>query len=213
MFAVLCCLAFGAAPAAAKQRRYAFLVTNVSMSEVVTFHGDHAGNCEHFGVCGYSGTVSYSFGSGDGLAAFVFLGRRAAGTGDFFFDGLTSATVQGPGGGAPCTDRIIRTFDGFEVSGHAGRMRLLFHPPIDGPDFLDTYCAGPRDLDLWHAHALPTITLSERSLKARTLRLQKSSTRPFRTGPFSGTLAFQVDMRLRRVKNLASIIRFLAGDL
>jgi hypothetical protein len=133
--------------------------------------------------------------------------------GDFFYHGLTSASVQGPGGGAPCTEKVIRSFDGFEVEGTPARVRLLFHPPIAAPRYLDSYCTGPSDLDMWHAHVLPPITISERSLRRRTLRLAESSTRPFHSGPFLGTLSFHVHMKLRRARHLSSILQFLAGDL
>ena len=213
LIGVLCSLVLCASASAAKPRRYAYVITSASMSEVMTFQGDGGPDCARSGVCGYSGTVGYSFGAGDGLAAFIVSGRRAFGTGDLFYAGLTSATVQGPGGGAPCTDKVIRSFDGFEVEGKANHMRVLFHPPIDAPNYLDTYCTGPSDDDLSHAHALPVLTLSERSLRKRSLRLQVSSTRPFHAGPFVGSLSFRVDMRLKRARHLSSILQFLAGDL
>jgi hypothetical protein len=213
LLAGLCTLALCAPAGAAKPRHYAFIIPNVSMSEAMSFQGDGGPACARAGVCGFGGTVSYSFGSGNGLAAFSTSGRRVVGRGEFFYHGLTSATVQGPDGGAPCTDKVIHTFDGFEVDGTPGRIRLLFHPPIDAPDYLDSYCTGPSDLDMWHAHALPPITISERSLRRRTLRLTESSTRPFHSGPFVGTLSFQIDMKLRRARRLSSILQFLAGDL
>jgi hypothetical protein len=209
----LCGLALGVAPAGARQRQYAFLVTDASMSEVMTFQGDGGPACARAGVCGDSGTITYSFGGGDGLAAFVMLGRRAGGTSDLFYSGLTSATVQGPGGGPPCTDKVIRDFDGFEVEGKPSHIRVVFHPPIYGPNYLDTYCSGPSDLDMSHAHALPVLTLSERSLRRRSLHLQVSSARPFHAGPFVGTLTFQADIRMRRARHISSILQFLAGDL
>jgi hypothetical protein len=209
----LCSLILCAAPAAAKQRSYAFLITNVSMSEVMSFHGDGGPACARAGVCGYSGTVSYGFGGGDGFAAFILRGRRVLGTGDFFYEGLTSATVQAPGGGAPCTDKVLWGFDGFEVEGTPGRMRILFHAPVDVPEYLDTYCAGPSDVDMWHARALPVPVLSERSLRSRIVRIHESTTRPFHAGPFEGTLTFQIDAKMRRARHPAWILDFLAPDL
>lgn len=206
-------LALGAAPAAAKQRQYAFVVTNASMSEVMTFQGDGGPACARAGVCGDSGTITYSFGGGDGLAAFVISGRRAFGISDLFYAGLTSATVQGSGGGPLCTDKVIRDFDGFVVEGTPTHMRVLFHPSFDAPNYLNTYCAGPGDDDMSHAHALPVVTLSERSLRRRSLHLQVSSARPFHAGPFVGTLTFRADIRMRRARHLSSILQFLAGDL
>jgi hypothetical protein len=209
----LCSLAVCAPAAAAKPRHYAFVVTTASMSEVMSFQGDGGPDCARSGVCGFSGTIDYSFGGADGVAVFETSGRRASGTGDFFFNGLTSATVQGPDGGPPCTEKAIRTADGFEVSGTPGRMRMVFHSPFDVPNSLDSYCTGPSDLDMWHAHALPTLTLSARSLRAKSLRLQTSSTRQFHAGPFVGALTFRVDMRLRQSRQLSGIFQFLVGGL
>jgi hypothetical protein len=209
LIAALCSLVLCAPAAAAKPRRYVYLITSASMSEVMTFQGDAGPACARAGVCGYSGTVNYSFSAGDGLAAFDLSGRRAIGTGELFYAGLTSATVQGPGGGPPCTDKVIRKFDRFEVEGKPGHMRVLFHPAFDAPNYLDTYCTGPSDDDMSHAHALPVLTLSERSLRRRSLLLQVSTTRPFHTGPFVGTLTFRAQLRLKRVRHLISLLRFL----
>jgi len=179
------------------------------MSEVMTFHGDGGPDCARSGVCGYSGSISYGFSGGDGLAGFIASGRRLFGTADFFYNGLTSATVQGPDGGPPCTDKVLHGFDGFEVEGTATRFRLVFHPAFDLPHYLDTYCAGPSDRDMADTRALPTITLTERALRHRRLHLQVSSTKPFHAGPFVGTLAFSVDMRLRRSRHAGPILQYL----
>jgi hypothetical protein len=209
LFALVPCAPAGAtAP-----HQYAFGIPDVSMSEVMNFHGDGGPACQRAGVCGYSGTVTYSFGGGSGLAAFIVSPHRALGTGDFFFSGLTSATVQGPGGGAPCTDKVLDSFDGFEVEGTPGHIRLIFHPYWDAPDALHTYCTGPSDVDISHAHAIPDIVVTEKTLRRHKLHLEASSTRPFHSGPFEGTLSFQVNMRLRRAKHLSPIFQFLAGDL
>jgi hypothetical protein len=204
-----CSLVLCASATAAKPHRYAFGITSVSMSEVMTFHGDGGPDCARSGVCGYSGTISYSFSAGDGLAGFVASGRRLFGTGDFFYAGLTSATVQGPDGGPPCTDKVLHGFDGFEVEGTVNRFRLLFHPAFDRPHYLDTYCVGPSDRDMADTQALPTITLTEGSLRHQRLHVQVSSTKPFHAGPFIGTLAFSVNMRLRRARHIGSILQYL----
>jgi hypothetical protein len=211
--AALFALVFCAPAGAAKPRRYAFGIPDVSMSEVMTFHGDGTPDCERSGVCGYSGTISYSFSGGDGLAAFTVSPHGVLGTADFFYEGLTSAVVQGPGGGAPCTDKVLQHFDGFEVEGTPGHIRLIFHPYWDVPLYLSTYCTGPSDIDMSHARALPEIVVTDRTLRRHRLHLEASSTRPFHSGPFEGSLSFQVNMRLRRAKHLSSIFQFLAGDL
>lgn len=209
LFTLVLCTSAGAA----KPRRYAFGIPDVSMSEVMTFHGDASPDCVRSGVCGYSGTVRYGFSAGSGAAAFIVSGRHVRGTADFFYEGLTSASVQEPGGGPPCSDKVLRSFDGFEVEGTPGRVRLLFHPYWDVPQYLSTYCAGPSDVDMSHANALPEIVVTERALRRHGLHLEASTTRPFHSGPFAGTLSFEVNMRLRRAKHLSSIFQFLAGGL
>jgi hypothetical protein len=210
--AALLALVLCAPAGAAKPRRYAFGIPDVSMSEVMNFHGDGTQACARAGVCGYSGTISYSFGGGDGLAAFVVSPHSVFGTADFFYSGLTSATVQGPGGDV-CTEKALQSFDGFEVEGTPAHIRLIFHPYWDVPQYLSTYCTGPSDVDLSHAKALPDIVVTERTLRRHRLHLEASSTRPFHSGPFEGTLSFQVNMRLRRAKHPSSIFQFLAGEL
>jgi hypothetical protein len=207
--AAVCALALAAPAGAAKTRSYGFGITGASLSEVMTFHGDGGPACQRAGLCDYSGTVSYTFDHADGVAGFVIHGRRATGFGSMFFGGLTSATVQGPGGGQPCTDKILHTFDDFEVRGTAGKIRLVFHPPIDAPDFLDTYCAGPSDLDMSHANVIPEITLSERMLRRKKLLVQVSDTLPFHSGPFEGTMAFSASIRLHRSREVSNLLQLL----
>jgi hypothetical protein len=211
--AALLALASAASASAARPREYGFAITSASMSEVMTFHGDGGSACARAGVCGYSGTVIYSFSGGGGLAAFRISGRHVDATGDIFYSGLTSATVQGPDGGPPCTETVLRDFDGFEVEGHAPAMRVVFHPPFDAPDYLDTICTGPTDLDMAHAGALPTIPISERTLRRKKIKLSASSTRQFHAGPFVGTLAFSTTIRMRPSKDPGLIFQFLSRDL
>lgn len=209
----LCALALAAPAGAAKPRAYPFGVTSASMSEVVSFQGDGGPACQRAGVCGYSGTIRYSFDHADGLAIFLTRRRRVLGTADFFFAGLTTASVQAPGGGPPCTDRVLHGFDGFEVEGTASRMRILFHPGFDGTTYLTTYCGGPSDADIAHVRALPEIAITPRTLRHGKVHLQVASTRSFHTGPFVGTVTFNANIRMRRSRDLAGVFNFLSGDL
>jgi hypothetical protein len=99
------------------------------------------------------------------------------------------------------------------VGGHPGAMRLLFHSPFDDPNYLDTICTGPSDLDLYHAGALPTITISERTLRRKKITLGVSSTRQFHAGPFVGTVAFTTAIRMRPSRFVNDIFQFLSSDL
>jgi hypothetical protein len=202
--AALCALASAAPAAARTTRAYAFDVLDARLSEVMTFQADAGPACQRAGVCGYSGTVSYSFDhSTDGFAAIAARGRRVSGFGLLEVGGLTSASVQGPGGGQPCTDRVIDRFDGFQVEGSTARPRLVFHHPETSPQFLDTYCTGPRDLDV--ADLIPPLPLPRASLGRRSLFASASSTRQFRAGPFVGTLTFSAAVRMRRSRALTQL--------
>jgi hypothetical protein len=207
--AIACLLAF-CGPASA-DTNYGFRVTGARISEVMTFQGDGGPACAAAGVCGYSGTVSYGFDHASGFAVFDVQRKRVIGVGTLLFAGLTSATVQGPGGGPPCTDKVLQRFDGFVGDGRSGRIRLSFHPLGFGTNLLDTYCAGPSDPDIARAHVLPALTLSTRSLRRKSLLLHVSSTRPFHAGPFVGTLAFTAEVRLRRARH--SFVFFQSGSL
>jgi hypothetical protein len=208
--AMLCSLAAAAPAVAAKAHTYAFDVLDARLSEVMTFQADGGPGCERAGVCGYSGTVSYSFQHVmDGVAAIVARGRQASGAGFLDIGGLTTATVQRPGGGTPCNDRILARFDGFQVEGSRVRPRLVFHHPEWSPQFLDTYCVGPKDLDV--ARLIPSLPLPKRSLGRRSLFAQSSATRSFRAGPFVGTLTFSAAVRLRRARFLTDLFELSLG--
>lgn len=193
-----------AAPASAAVRThdYAYGVLDGRLTETMTFQSDPA-SCQRAGLCGYSGTVTYSFAHvTDGLG--IFSTRRHSVRGYAFLNvgGLTTTTVQGPGGGPPCTDKVISRFDAFDIEGTAARPRFVFHSPQDVPQFLDTYCAGPRDLDV--ARLIPPLPLPRNALRRRSLFSKVSTTAPFSAGPFVGTLSFSAAVRLRKL-NLSDL--------
>lgn len=201
-----CSLAFVAPAGAAHGRIYGFSITGARLSEVTTFHGGP--NCQRSGVCGYTGTVAYAFDHAQGASAVQIKGHHARGLGFFEMNGLTSATVQAPGADAPCSDKIIRRSDPFEVEGSASRISLVFHPPAAEPDFLNNYCAGPRDADV--ASALPRVVVPVRELLGKQiLLLHTSAVRPFQAGPFEGTVAFSADIRLRRSHRPIQLFRIV----
>jgi hypothetical protein len=205
--AVVCWLVPAGPASAARSHTYAFNVTDARLSEVITFQGDGGPACQRAGVCGYSGTVDYSFQHADGIAAVLVRPQRVSGFGALSFGGLTTATVQTPGAAAPCTDKILRRSDQFEVQGTPRRVQVLFHAPIDAPNFLNTFCAGPRDADV--AAELPPITLTARTLRHRSLLLQTAGTSQFHAGPFVGTVTFSAAVRLRRAKSLSDLLQVL----
>ncbi|HKN95354.1 MAG TPA: hypothetical protein VJU60_13545 [Thermoleophilaceae bacterium] len=202
---VACLLAFCSAAGATT---YGFRITAARMSEVMTFQGDGGTACAQAGVCGYSGTVSYQFDHAHGISVVAVGPHSVFGLGDLFFGGLSTATVQGPGGGPPCTESVIRREDAFLVEGSLRRLRVVFHPPQSDIDFLRTYCVGPGDNDLSHAGAVPQITLPASSLHRKRLFLHVATTRQFHAGPFTGTLSFSAELRLRRARGRFYLYRF-----
>jgi hypothetical protein len=207
---VLCSLVFAGSAGAAETNAVGFDVLDAHLSEVMAFQADGGPGCERAGVCGYSGTVSYVFQhTSDGFAAIVARGHRVSGFGFLEVGGLTTATVQGPGGGPPCTDKVLDRFDSFVVEGNSARPRAVFHSPELGSRFLDTYCAGPRDADV--ARLIPPLPIPAGALRRRSLLVQTSSTQPFRAGPFVGTLSFSAAVRMRRSAQLTSLLGLNLG--
>jgi hypothetical protein len=180
----------------------AFAVTDATMSEDLTFQGDGGPACARAGVCETAGNIHYGFDgleSGDFVLILIRVGHRstALGFGSLSANGLTSATVSN-GGGPPCTDKVIHTADGFDVSGKPGRVRFTFHSSFDPTDFLGSYCAGPSGADLSHVHALPRFSVPTSRLRHNKVSLSMSSSRQFHAGPFTGTLNFSATLKLRR---------------
>jgi hypothetical protein len=195
----------GPAAAAPSLDLLAFTVRSGSMSEVMTFQGDGGPACAQAGVCGYSGTISYGFSAirdGDGSVIITGSGRhsRAFGYASLSIGGLTTASVSGPGGGQPCTEKVLHRFDYVYVVGNARRLTLQFHPANVLPDYLESFCTAPSDADVGFAGALPTISIKTKDLNKRRLTLATSSVRQFHTGPFVGTVSFSVNLVLAHQK-------------
>jgi hypothetical protein len=207
----------GPAAAASSLDFFAFTVRSGSMSEVMSFQGDARPACAQAGVCGYGGTISYGFSAireGDGSVLLTRSGRRsrAAGYASLSIGGLTTATVNGPGGGPPCTEKVLHRFDYVFMSGDARRLRLQFHSPGAFPDYLESYCVGPSDADIGFAGALPTLSMKTRDLNKRRVTLSTSSVRPFQSGPFAGTVTFNVSLELARVKVPSALLNVTLSE-
>lgn len=193
----------------------AFTVTDATMSEDLTFQGDGGPACARAGVCETKGNVHYGFDGiefGDFILILARQGHRAAalGFGSLGANGLTTATVTN-GGGPPCTDKVIHTSDGFNVSGKPGRVRFTFHSSLDSTDFLASFCAGPSGTDLNHVHALPRFSVPTSRLRHNKVSLSMSSSRQFHAGPFTGTLNFSAKLKLHR-ERVPSFVTTLFGS-
>ena len=207
-----------AAPAAAAPKLdfLAFTARSGSISEVVSFQGDGGPECARAGVCGYSGTVSYGFPAirdGGGSVFISRSGHRSTAYGYASLDvgGLTTATVNGPGGGQPCTEKVLHRFDYVLMEGNASKLTLLFHPADFSPDFVDTYCVGPSDADLAHAAAIPSLSIRTKDLRKHRLTLTTSSVKQFHSGPFTGTVTFNASLVLSRTRVPSDLLSGLIG--
>jgi hypothetical protein len=223
--ALLVCLlaaagALVAAPAALARNRahidlLAYSVTGASMSEDLTFQGDGGPACANAGVCGVNGHVHYGFDDiehGDSALLIIRAGHHSLVTGFGFLaaNGLTSATVTASDG-PKCNDKIVHTSDGFDIEGNPGRVRFVFHSPFNLTDFVDSYCMGPNNADLWHVHALPKFSVPTSRLRHKRVSLTMSSSRTFHSGPFTGKLDFSAQVNLRRVAPGGSLNTLLQG--
>jgi hypothetical protein len=218
VLAAACLLAL--APAASARSRVhvealGFTITDATMSENLTFQGDGGPACARAGVCDMTGNIHYGFDGiefGDLAVLLIRAGHHATALGfsSLFANGLTTATVTS-GSGAPCTDKVIHTSDGFDVQGKPGRVRFVFHSPFSLTDYLASYCAGPSSADLSHVHALPRFSVPTSRLRHRNVSLTMSSSRQFHSGPFTGTLKFAATLKLRRERVPASLTTLLGG--
>ena len=206
ILAALAALILASPASAAKTHNYAYDVLDAGLTETMTFQSD-APTCQRAGVCGYSGTVTYSFAHiTDGFGILSTRRRHVSGAAFFDIGGLTTATVQGPGGGPPCTDKVISRFDAFRLLGTTAHPQIVFHNALTGPQYLNTYCAGPKDADI--ARLIPPLPLPRGAIGRRSLFAQASTTAPFHAGPFVGTLSFSAAVRLRKsnLSDLFSVI-------
>jgi hypothetical protein len=175
---------------------YAYRVTQAQGSEVATFQGDGTQNCASAGLCGTSGTVSYTFSSakqGFAIVTVVSRGSRHTGFGDFEFgtSGTTTANVSQAGVAQPCTDSVSHRFDSLDVfvSGSSVGMGLhAFNADTFSSDFLGTHCAGPTEEDMVSARALPAVGIPLKAMKHHRVHFEMHTNLPFHAGPFQGTL-------------------------
>jgi hypothetical protein len=200
-----------ARPQPTARKAYVYDVRQADVDELVRFQGDPA-TCGASGLCGYAGTVHYSF-HGRGAGAFAPAGRRER-FGSVFGLALgsgrtTSDVALADGAGGPharCTDTATFRADGF--AGQPGRRRvtIALHETGPGtigfgeaqPDYLNTHCAGPRDRDMIASHATPSRNYAVSRFRRRRFAIVFADTQPFRAGGFQGTVRFRVTFGLVR---------------
>jgi hypothetical protein len=175
---------------------FAYRVTKAEGSETATFQGDGTQTCANAGLCGTSGTVSYTFGHANGgfaLITVITRGHRHTGIGGFEFgvDGTTSSNVSQAGVAQPCVDSMKQSNDSLDVFVSGSRVAFGLHglnADLLSSDYLDTHCAGPTERDMLAARVLPAVSIPLRALKRKRLSWTFNTNTPFHAGPFSGTL-------------------------
>ena len=177
----------------------------VSGQLTVQFHGDPTAGCSRWGLCGYSGTVSWRPAVAASLIVNRTLGRHASTTvtylpaflpGPVPPGGVTSADVALDAatpvpGGSHCADASSTgAFLPFVV--RAGRVSVSLAGAT--PPLLVTRCAGPRDPDV--IPELPVRSLSVGALKRGRIAISLATSRPLRVHGFSGSIISTIVLRL-----------------
>ena len=171
-----------------------------SGSMTLTWHGDPARGCAERGVCDLAGSVTLPLEGGSGVSVSTGrLGSLADGIG-FQLRGGTVRVLRGDpadpagictatGGYADVQAVARRTSD--------GRVLLRFlSDPFSGDALSGGACPGPLPEDL--EAAMPVITVPAGPLRGGRLRITAAGTHGFVAGPFSGSLSYDLRMRVRR---------------
>lgn len=182
--------------AASGERVLVYRIAQASGYIRADFSGAQNDGCQNRGVCGYSGAVAYRFGGKPRSAeAFMLLSKRSGfvGGGNFRTTAGTFASVGIPGSD-PCTDLVAHSADNFQFLRRGSRITVAFHSAEadSGPDYLNTRCPGPGEVDLTFARALPTGIFPVRSFKAGKVTIRLSGQKAFTGGGFTGTSSWNI---------------------
>jgi hypothetical protein len=199
-----------------------FVITKADAVIRVSFAGNEAAGCRDRGVCGVSGTSTYSFG-GKPKEGFLFLQRHRGRTryafGYLETAGETVADVATAGSPERCVDRVVRGFEQLYFEPHGQRMRFFWRyfpdeddlegedPELileDQTDPFDTRCAGPALRDLAVSEALPVADLPFRPFRQHRGTLATTATKPFSAGGFAGTVQWDIRYGIQRAHRTLS---------
>jgi hypothetical protein len=184
------------------------LRVTVSGGVAVAYHGSTKAGCEQLGLCDVSGAVTWNPGSSGvvDLARYIQHGKhRLAGYfvpgtyGPFGQTTMAQVTRRLPDGSSAVCGDARGGYSGLSsltsLASHslaALSMRLV---DPDALDFMGSHCAGPLASDL--VKLLPVRPLPRSLLDGRSTKtIDLSTTRPFDTGGFSGTLRSTVVLRV-----------------
>jgi hypothetical protein len=182
----------------------------VTGSERVDFAGDAGAGCADHGVCGISGSETFTPDppGADSVAFVLSSGKTTLGAIDL--SGSTTASVTTAGADAPCTDTLEVDQASTALTSAAGGWLAELHgtgglPGLSGTDagVFATHCAGPRVADLVSAKVLPRTTI--KSVDRKTLKLDLvSAGKPFSAAGFAGQVTAEVRITLRRLSKSAA---------
>lgn len=197
--------AFGSAGA----RVLVYKITRASGYIRADFRGDQNAGCQDRGVCGYVGAVQYLFGGRPRSAeAFLLLDKRSGfvGGGNFRTTAATLAKVAIPGSD-DCTDTVAHSADNFQLARRGTKITVTFHnaQADTGPDYLNTRCPGPGEVDLTFAQALPTGTFPVKSFKALKVDIVLAGQKSFTGGGFGGTASWNVHFTLQASRSSGGV--------
>jgi hypothetical protein len=153
----------------------------------VQFHGDQVAGCAHWGLCGYSGTITWRPPASGSVEIEVTGGRHPTTSavllptttlGPAPGGGVTTADVQltGSGPSAPtvhCVDAAA-TGAAMVFLAHAGLVMVSLRQVE--PALLVTRCAGPRDPDVIPQLPAPVLSLAALERGRRTVSFAAAST-------------------------------------
>lgn len=187
----------------AAKRGWVYDVTKASGFERVAFAGDDAGGCSLYGVCGYSGQVSYEI-SGKPTGTLQVTRSKSGkvqGRATYRSHGVTATRVTPPSdqGGPDCVQAINHgtdTFDLFSRGSHNDRLMFVWHAV--GPDFLDTKCTGPNEGAVSDAGVLPQALFRTKDFFGGTRpSFTFKGSNPFRAGGFSSSISYRLTYKLK----------------
>jgi hypothetical protein len=187
------------APAAATARTGSiFDITKATGFERVTFTGDSAGGCESQGVCGITGTVTYTIG-GKPQGSIVLARSRSGkmtGGASYRTNGVTRTSTSGPGTTPPCSDTFSHRVDVFSIASVGpGFHNLLLSYHSGGGAYLDSACPAPDESDLAAGGALPEGSFPAKEFHGPRLRFSMKGGQPFTAHGFSAASDWSLSFR------------------
>ena len=168
-------------------------------SLVMRFQGDQTAGCEALGICGYTGTVTWT--PPDGSVNLIQFGPHHRSTrAVLFFDEFQAAGADAipvaqvhRGSAGVCGDVNASEFGFFDLAVRRGRVNVAIRK-APGEGVIQTRCAGPLGSDL--AHLTPVRAVSVARLLRGRMTLDLSGTRAFRAPGFAGAIESSLVLHL-----------------